>query len=161
MAEPKPSSEKPNLVAVPGEQKTGSKPESQAPPSAGNSQAARTSPTPTKASPSPAAPRERKGTRWVTWLLLLLLGVAAVTAFVQSQRLAGAEQRATALSEQVLGLEAQLSAANTQIHTFEMERGQVREAVSDIAERVLLLNELVGGPLVPAAVPQVQVESTP
>jgi hypothetical protein len=78
-------------------------------------------------------------------LLVALVAVTAITTWVQSQRLDRAEARANALSEQVLGLEAQLSAANTQIHTYKLERGQVREAVSDITQRVLVLNELVGG----------------
>ena len=67
----------------------------------------------------------------------------------------------TALSEQVLGLQAQLSAANTQIQTYEMQRGQVREAVSDIAQRVLVLNEMLGGPAGPVAGPETPTRDTP
>jgi hypothetical protein len=150
VAEPKPASEKPNLIAVPSEPRTGSDA-----PSAGST------PSPARPAPLPANPQEKKGPPWGLWLLAGLLAVATVVGWVQSERLAQSEARVTALSEQVLGLEAQLSVANTRIHTFEMERGEVREAVSDIAQRVLLLSELVGGPTEPAAAPEAASETTP
>lgn len=162
MAEPKPVSEKPNLVAVAPEQTAEDRPESAAKPPAGGpapkaaagdaaSQAPKATPAPGKAAPASASPKPQKGARWGMWLLVLLVAAGGVTAWVQTQRLTQAEGRATALSEQVLGLQSQLSAANTQLHTYEMERGQVREAVSDIAQRVLMLNELVGGSSAPGS----------
>jgi len=96
--------------------------------------------------PAPPQPAEQKRGSRLGLLLLLLVAVAAgVAALVQTQRLQDANARAGALSEQVIGLEAQLSVANTQIATYEMQRGRVREAVSDLSERVLLLGELVAG----------------
>jgi hypothetical protein len=177
VAEPKPVSEKPNLVAVAADPQAEARPESGAAPqaSAGAAapQAAKAAPasgqaTPAsgapkqqkgQATPASGAPKQQKGTRWGMWLLVLLVAAGGVTAWVQTQRLTRAEGRVTALSEQVLGLQSQLSAANTQIHTYEMQRGQVREAVSDIAQRVLMLNELVGGANPPAATPGAETEA--
>ena len=94
-----------------------------------------------------------KRSRLGLWLALVA-AAAAVAALVQTQRLDLVTARATALSEQVIGLEAQLSAANTQIATYEMQRGQVREAVSDISLRVMLLQEMVADDTSPTGPPE-------
>jgi hypothetical protein len=73
---------------------------------------------------------------------------------VQTQRLDLATARATALSEQLIGLGAQLSAAHTQLATYEMQRGQVREAVSDISLQVMLLQEMVADDTSPPGPPK-------
>ena len=138
MAEPKPA-EKANLAAVP-EPKPGAAPKP--------AQTPKAAPAAAKASPAAAPARQKKqqGTRWGLWLLVVLFLAAGVFGWYQTQQLTAAEGRITALSEQVLGLEAQLAAANLQIHTYEMQQQQVREAVSDLSQRILLLGELVGGP---------------
>ena len=123
MAEPKKSADaKPTLVRVDSEPK-------QAP-----------APVLGRASPAAAPAQKRGGSPLLVWLLVL---AASVAALVQTQRVEQAGARIETLSDQVIGLEAQLSAAITQVHTLEMQRGQVREAVAEISESVLLLNELV------------------
>jgi hypothetical protein len=96
-----------------------------------------------RATPARAAEASKRS-RGRLWLLLLAFLVATASVFVQSQRLAESQAVASALSEQVTGLQAQLAAAHTQIATYELQRSQVREAVSDLWDRVLLLGELVG-----------------
>ncbi len=104
-----------------------------------------------KATPAQTAPAaEPKRSRHGLWLLALVAIAAAVAALVQTQRLALVTAHATSLSEQVTGLGAQLSAAHTQIATYELQRGQVREAVSDISLRLLLLQEMVADEASPA-----------
>ncbi len=103
-----------------------------------------------------AAAAEPKRSRLGLRLLTLGAIAAAVAALVQTQRLQEVTARATALSEQVIGLGAQLSAAHTQIASYEMQRGQLREAVSDISLRVLLLGEMLAddaSPTEPAEAP--------
>ncbi|MGH0031130.1 MAG: hypothetical protein ACQGVC_15150 [Myxococcota bacterium] len=144
MAEPKPaetaSQETPKLSAVP---------EGQTPPAA------------PAAAPQAQEKEQEKGTRWGLWLLVALLVGVGAAAWIQTERLTTAEGRITALEDQVVASQAQLSAANLQIQTFEMERAQVREAVSDLSERVLLLNELVGGPSPVAPPPEAAPEAAP
>ncbi len=138
MAEPKPSDKardedsKPTLVAV------------------GNKIS---EPVVGKATPAQTVPAEPKRSRLGLWLALVAVA-AAVAALVQTQRLDLATARATALSEQVIGLGAQLSAANTQIASYEMQRSQVREAVSDISLQVMLLQEMVADDTSPTGPPE-------
>lgn len=122
MAEPKQADGKPTLVAVDPEK---------GPPRAGDRSGAA------------AAPPRRRGRLPLVWLLALAAAIAVVAALVQSQRLQQAGARIATLEERVVTLEAELSAAHTQIDTLEMQRSQVREAVADLSERVLLLSELV------------------
>jgi uncharacterized protein HemX len=129
---------KPKLKAVDPKPEAGAAPEAPAAP-----------PAPETA---PAAEeREKRGSRVLPWLLAALLVVALVWAGLQSQQLQVAEQRSLALSEQVQGLEVQLSAATLQIQSFEMREELVRSVTADLAEQVGRLQELVS-PAPPPAV---------
>ena len=92
---------------------------------------------------APASGEPEKRSNTALWILVVVALAIGVFGLHQTQQLEAAQAKNAALSDQVVGLEAQLSAANTQISTMEMQRGQVREAVSDLSERVLLLSELV------------------
>jgi hypothetical protein len=74
----------------------------------------------------------------VALLALAFVGLLAQTWHVQNQ----AEQIGLLIG-QVEGLEVQLSAANTQIATYDMQRSLVQSSVSRIFEQLVELQELV------------------
>jgi hypothetical protein len=88
--------------------------------------------------------QERKGSNTGLWILGALVLVLGAFALWQSQQLSQANERIATLEDRVLGLDSQLWAAQTQIQTYEMQRGLVREAVTDISDRMTALREMVG-----------------
>jgi len=96
----------------------------------------------------------RQGSRIGTWLLVALLAIAMVWGGFQTQQVEALGKRNTALSEQVQGLEVQLSATNLQIQTYEMQQELIREVTTDLAEQVGRLQALVD----PLPAPAVQTE---
>lgn len=128
----------------------------------------RESAPPAGATPASAASRPaetRSGSRWLVWLLAGLLVVTAVWAGLQSRDLQAAQQQNQALSEQVQGLEVQLSAATLQVQTYELREELVRSVATQLAEQVGRLQELVSPSPSPAlegpALPPVPGPSTP
>jgi TolA-binding protein len=102
--------------------------------------------------PSRSGSQERKGRSSGLWILGALVLVLGAFALWQSQQLSQANERIATLEDRVLGLDSQLWAAQTQIQTYEMQRGLVREAVTDISDRMTALREMVGaGPAVASA----------
>lgn len=118
--------------------------------------------------PSRRGSDESEGTSmtlWVVGALAILLGVFALW---QTEQLGAANERIGVLEDRVLGLDTQLMAAQTQISTYEMQRGLVRDAVTDISDRMNVLREMVGaGPAIPSAlaatpvVPEAAAETAP
>ena len=111
---------------------------------------------PTLVSVESTAPRsgsqQRKGSNTGLWILCVLALALGTFALWQSQQLTQANDRIATLEDRVLGLDSQLWAAQTQIQTYEMQRGLVREAVTDISDRMNALREMVGaGPAVASA----------
>jgi uncharacterized protein HemX len=107
-------------------------------------------PPPPEAQPAESG-RAKRGARRVIWLLAALLVVALSWAGLQSQQLQAAQQRNLALSEQIQGLEVQLSAATLQLHGYEMRQELVRSVATELQEQVNRLQELVN-PAPPPAV---------
>lgn len=102
--------------------------------------------------PARAGSQERKRSNRGLWILAALAVVLGIFALWQSQQLTEAGARIVTLEDRVVGLESQLSSAHTQIQTYEMQRGLVRDAVTDISDRMNLLREMVGaGPALGAA----------
>lgn len=110
---------------------------------------------------APAARPARKGvSRGVFALVVVLLVLSVVGLFVQTQRVAAQGEQIATLAGQVEGLQFQLSAANTQIATYDMQRSLVRSSVADLMTQVSSLAELVNSdPLGPA--PPESTEATP
>jgi hypothetical protein len=116
--------------------------------------------------PEPAAPRqrpgsapagrgrERKGSQIVGWLLFGLLVVSGVWGVLQAQQVETLGARNMALSEQIQGLEVQLSATNLQIQSYEMQQDLIRSVTADLAAQVGRLQALVD----PAPPPAIQTE---
>ena len=96
---------------------------------------------------------------WIVGALALLLGLFSMW---QGEQLTAANERIAALEDRVLGLDTQLIAAQTQISTYEMQRGLVRDAVTDISDRMNALREMVGaGPAIPSALAATPVVTEP
>jgi hypothetical protein len=105
--------------------------------------------------PAPAGRgRERKGSQVVGWLLLCLLVVSGVWGVLQAQQVETLGARNMALSEQIQGLEVQLSATNLQIQSYEMQQDLIRSVTADLAAQVGRLQALVD----PAPPPAIQTE---
>ena len=97
-----------------------------------------------ESTPARTAKQKRKGSSTGLWLLAALALCLGVFALWQNQQLTQASERIVTLEDRVLGLGSQLSAAHTQIQTYEMQRGLVRDAVTDISDRMNVLREMVG-----------------
>jgi len=105
-----------------------------------------------EARPAPARPARKGVSRVVFALVVVLLLMSLVGLYVQTQRVAAQDEQIANLAGQVEGLEFQLSAANTQIATYGMQRTLVRSSVADLLTQVTSLAELVeADPLAPAA----------
>ena len=105
--------------------------------------------------PAPAGKgRERKGSQIVGWLLFGLLVVSVVWGVLQTQQVGTLGARNMALSEQIQGLEVQLSATNLQIQSYEMRQDLIRTVTADLAAQVGQLQALVD----PAPPPAIQTE---
>jgi len=105
-----------------------------------------------ESTPARTGAKEPKRSNTGIWILAAIAGLLAIFALWQSQQLTDAGARIVTLEDRVLGLESQLSSAHTQIQTYEMQRGLVRDAVTDISDRMNLLREMVGaGPALGAS----------
>jgi len=138
MAEPKPadatpekgaSEESPKLVAV-SENTTTPEPAS------------------APAAPSPSEP-ERSGVSKVLFAVVAILLVLALGGlYAQTQRATAQAEQIGVLTNQVEGLQVQLSAANTQIATYDMQIALVQDSVRDMYEKMGSLLDLVSmGPV--------------
>ena len=117
-----------------------------------NSKPAESQPTLRSVETTPARGSSEKGSSTGLWLLGALALVLGLFALWQSEQLTTANERIANLEERVVGLDTQLVAAQTQISTYEMQRGLVRDAVTDISDRMNALREMVGaGPAIPSA----------
>ena len=113
------------------------------------------SPQPRRDTPAAGSGTSAKqGSHTVTGVLAALLAGVLVWATLQSPQLQALGERNTALSEQIQGLEVQLSATTLQIQTYAMQQELVRTVAADLAEQVARLQELV----IPAPPPAVQIE---
>jgi hypothetical protein len=95
---------------------------------------------------APAQPTPDTAERRVPSLVWVLLGLLAVTlgaAVVQTERLDRMSDRAVRLAADLDATQIELAGARTQIRSFEMQRQLVQESVTDLAQRVSLLDELV------------------
>jgi hypothetical protein len=89
-------------------------------------------------------------------IVLALLVFASAALIVQTQRVSNKAARIAALEGQVEGLSVQLSAANTQIATYDMQMLLIRSTVASITDQMANLSDLVGTapvPLEPAMPP--------
>ncbi len=102
--------------------------------------------------PARSGSDERRGSSTSLWVIGALAVVLGLFAMWQTEQLGAANERISALEDRVLGLDTQLLAAQTQISTYEMQRGLVRDAVTDISDRMNALREMVGaGPAIASA----------
>ncbi len=92
---------------------------------------------------------ERDGVSWnAFWIAAALLVFACGALIVQTQRV-------SSLSEQVEGLEVQLSAANAQLESYDRQLSLIRSTVASVVDQVTNLSELVQTkPLTAAPAPE-------
>jgi hypothetical protein len=87
---------------------------------------------------------ERHGVSWSAFgLAVALLLLAIIGLVVQTQRVSDQAEQIGLLNGQVEGLQLQLSAANTQLATYDMQLTLVRTTVAAMYEQMTNLNELV------------------
>jgi uncharacterized protein HemX len=102
--------------------------------------------------PTRGGSQEKRGSNTSLWIVAALALVLGMFGMWQNQQLTQANDRITTLEDRVLGLDSQLSSAHTQIQTYEMQRGLVRDAVTDLSDRMNALREMVGaGPALATA----------
>lgn len=112
----------------------------------GETEGPKTAPPPPAGAPSEPQ-RDRRG-RIFMWLF----AVAVVLLLLAFYGLSAQTRRVEALSGQVEGLELQLSAANAQLRSYDMQLELVRESVVDVLQQMSVLHELVNtDPMAPSA----------
>jgi tetrahydromethanopterin S-methyltransferase subunit B len=87
---------------------------------------------------------DRRGVSWgVFWISVALLVLAVAAVIVQTQRVQNQAEQIEALNGRVQGLEVQLSAANTQLATYDMQFDLVRTSVDSLFDQLTKLQALV------------------
>ena len=92
---------------------------------------------------APEADTSERRVPSLVWVLLGLIAVLLGAAVLQTERLDRMTDRATRLAADLDAVQIELAGARTQIRSFEMQRQLVQESVTDLAQRVSLLDELV------------------
>ena len=86
----------------------------------------------------------RDGVSWGVFGIVAALLVFAIAALlVQTQHVSNQAAEIGALSDQVEGLDAQLSAANARLAGYDRQLGLIRANVSSLVDQVTALSELV------------------
>jgi len=103
-----------------------------------------------KASASASRPQpgrqepERTGVSWNAFgLAVALLLFATAGLIAQTQRVSNQAEQIGLLNGQVEGLQVQLSAANTQLATYDMQLTLVRATVAEVSQQMADLSDLV------------------
>lgn len=108
-------------------------------------------PAPAEREPSERNPseRDRKGVPTLLFAIVAVLCLLAVIGlYAQTQRVTTQADQIAVLGNQIEGLEVQLSAANTQIATYDMQLSLVQDSVRDMYEKMGSLLDLVSmGPV--------------
>jgi uncharacterized protein HemX len=100
-------------------------------------------PKPSTPTPGATEPTSKGISRTLFGLVVVLLLLALGGLYAQTQRATAQAEQITLLNNQVEGLEVQLSAANTQLATYDMRLTLVQSSVRDMYEKMGSLLELV------------------
>ena len=94
---------------------------------------------------------DRDGVSWgVFGIVAALLVFALAALLVQTQHVSNQAAQISALSGQVEGLEALLSAANARVASYDRQLGLIRANVSTVVDQVTALSKLVEASPFPA-----------
>jgi uncharacterized protein HemX len=88
-------------------------------------------------------PRHKRGSRWLTLLLLLALVVACLGYVYEQRRAQGFETQVTALQTELTALTTDLQDARRELRAHEERMQVVRGHVDDLAGRVELIRKAI------------------